>query len=43
MYNNVGSDLNTKYKFTYELLACGVNGSPGVVGRGINSSGPCGV
>jgi hypothetical protein len=32
MFNNLESDLNAKDKFTCELLARGVNGSPGVVG-----------
>jgi hypothetical protein len=34
MFNNLNSDLNTKDKFNYELQACGVDGSPGVMGRG---------
>jgi hypothetical protein len=34
MFNNLNSDLNIKYKFTCELLGHGVDGSPGVVGRG---------
>jgi hypothetical protein len=42
MFNNRDSGLNTKYivvSLTYELLTCGVDGSPGVVGRGNNGSG----
>jgi hypothetical protein len=37
MFNNRYSSLNTKYivvSLTCELSTCGVNGSPGVVGRG---------
>jgi hypothetical protein len=34
MFNNLNFDLNTKDKFTCELSARGVDGSPDVVGRG---------
>jgi hypothetical protein len=34
MFNNLDFDFNAKYNFTCELLTRGVDGSPGVVGRG---------
>jgi hypothetical protein len=34
MFNNLNPELNKKDKFTYELSAHGVDGSPGAVGRG---------
>jgi hypothetical protein len=34
MFHNLNCDLNTKYKFTYELSVRGVDESPGVVGGG---------
>jgi hypothetical protein len=40
MFNNLDSDLNAKYKFTYELLTRGFDGPPGVVGRGKDDCGP---
>jgi hypothetical protein len=40
MFNNLDSDLNAKYKFTCELSAPGVDGLPGVVGRGNGDGGP---
>jgi hypothetical protein len=43
MFNNLDSDLNAKYKFTYELSTCGVDGSPSVVGQGNGNGGPYGV
>jgi hypothetical protein len=42
MFNNLNSDFNKKDKFTYELLVCGVDGSPGVVGCGNGGDVPYG-
>jgi hypothetical protein len=43
MFNNLDSDLNAKYKFTYKLSARGVDRSPDVVGRGNDDGVPYGV
>jgi hypothetical protein len=42
MFNNLDSNSNVKDKFTYELSTRGVDGSPGVVGRGNGGSVPYG-
>jgi hypothetical protein len=42
MFNNLDSDLNAKYKFTYKLSTRGVDGSSNVVGRWNGDDGPYG-